>query len=305
MPDNMSTEKRQAEALSAAIDELNSGLPPEDAQTADIAELLLTAKLVKAAAQPAAEPPPAILNHIVEQAAQTITREKRKKRLAWGLAGFSAATAAVLLFAFINLLPPSAPEQQLAKTPQELPAPAAEQPFEPPAITQPPPNLTTPPAKAVTPKTPAKQEPAAPQAAQPQAPRPAQTPPAQPPNTALVPPQSSVPADSGTMLALADRKADAVTIDAAAKIIRQVYRQGAPDEIIITQAPKRAAAARSLPQPPMTMAAPLPNQAAIKAPNRNKVSVTIDNTEVTIEGAASEEELLSLAKTLTRVSIAQ
>jgi hypothetical protein len=45
--------------------------------------------------------------------------------------------------------------------------------------------------------------------------------------------------------------------------------------------------------------------AKIKTPDRNKVTVTIDDKVVTLEGAFSQEELLTLANTLTKVSVAQ
>lgn len=297
--DNTNMEKRQAEALSAAIDALNRGGRPENVQDTELAELVFTASLIKESNKAALAPPPAMLDHLVNQAAHTITREKQKRRLAWGLASLSSAVAAVLLVALLNSIPPSTPDRELAKAPA-VPAPVAEE-VKPPAITVPPPNLTSPPARAETPPSAAKRPTATPQ--------PGKTAPAQtPPEVALVPPKTPVPAASDTMLALANRKADVVTIDAASKSIRQVYRKGAPDEIIITQAPKRPGIMRSMVTPPPAaakQAAPVPGKSGeIKPPNRNKVQVTVDNTEVTLEGAASEEELLNLAKTLTEVSVA-
>ncbi|HWR44920.1 hypothetical protein [Sporomusa sp.] len=308
MQDNANIEKRQAEALSAAIDALNRGVTPEESQEAELKELLLTARLVKDATESPAAPPQAVLDNIVNQAANTINQEKRKKRLAWGFAGLSGAVAAVLLVALLHAMPPSIQEQELAKTP--LPAPATEAP-QPPTIAKTPPNLTSPPAKtqAPVPVLPAKPG-LEPQAVPPETG--AATPPAaaaQPPSVALVPPQSPVPAASETMLALAERKADVVIIDAVSKTIRQVYHQGAPDEIIVTQAPKRQRILRTAPKPPearVKMAAPAPNESVeIKPPDRNKVTVTVDNTEVTLEGTATEEELLNLATTLTKVSVAK
>ncbi len=305
MQDNTNFEKKQAEALSAAIDALNQGTVSEDGQDAELEELILTAKLVKDASQLPERPPQAVLDHIVNQAANTIVREKQKRRLAWGFASLSGAVAAVMLVALLHVVPPVTQEQELAKLPQSVPTPAVEAP-QPSTIAPTPPNLISPPAKE------AEKLPSAatkPPAAEPKPTEPVPVVPAQPPSVALVPPKSPVPAASETMLALADRKADVVTIDAASKIIRQIYRQGAPDEIIITQAPKQQRIMRSAPVPPqakMRMAAPVPNESAdIKPPNKNKVKVTVDNTEVTLEGAASEEELLKLAKTLTEVSVAK
>lgn len=304
MQDNANMDKKQAEALSAAIDALNRDVLPEDCRDGELEELILTATLVKNAGQVPDLPPQAVLDHIVNQAANTIAREKRKKRLTWGFASLSGAAAAVLLVALLNIFPPVSPERELAKAPQTEPAPAAEIP-QPATIAPTPPNLTSPQGTKADTLPPATSQPpaAAPEATETAPPVPDQ------PHVALVPPKSPVPAASDTMLALADRKADVVTIDAATKIIRQIYRQGGPDEIIVTQAPKQQSITRSAPTPPkamMRMAAAVSNESAdIKPPNKNKVKVTVNNTEVTLEGAATEEELLNLAKTLTEVSVAK
>lgn len=297
----MNTEKRQAEALSAAIDALNRGELPADIQDSELAELVFTAGLIKNSSKLQAAPPPEVLDHIVNQAADTIVREKQKKRWTWGFASLSGAVAAVLLVALLNAMPPASQDRELAKAPPSVPSPAEE--VRPPAITVPPPNLTAPPVRTETqPPTAAKQPAATPKAVSPDT-----AAPAAPPEVALVPPQTPVPATSDTMLALADRKADVVTIDAGSRSIRQVYRKGAPDEIIITQAPKRQNTMSSTlaPQAKARKAAPGSNESVeIKPPDRNKVRVTIDDTEVTVEGAASEDELLNLANSLTKVSVA-
>lgn len=297
--DNTNTEKGQAEALSAALDELNQGMTLKNTHEEELVELLRTAQLIKAAAAPPAVPPPAVRNYIVEQAAISIARAKRKKRLTWGVASFvGTAAAAVLLITLLNTLPPTAQEQQLAKSQQSVPAPAVETP-QPSSIVETPANLTVPPAKD---KLQASTTPDFQITAQPESEA------IQEPGTALTVPSPAVPSGEGTMLALADRKADIVTIDAISKTIRQVYHQGAPDEIIITQAPKPTNTLRSVPVPPQVqekMAIPREAITGKLPPNRNKVTVIIDNNEVTLEGATSQEELLSLAKTLTKVSVAR
>ena len=305
MQDNTNIEKRQAEALSDAIDALNKGEQPEKNQDAALAELIRTANIVKNATQPQLVPPPAILDDIVTQAAANIHQNKKKKRLTWGFASLSGAAAAVLLFLFIHTFHPGAPEQQLAKTPEPVPAPVTEAP-QPPTIAKAPPDLITPQEKTRLPAPPVKERrERVNNVGQPETGAPSQE-----PLGALVPPTSTVPADSGTMLALRDRKADVVTIDAASKIIRQVYHQGAPDEIIITQAPKRQTFARAaMPKQAATQfkaSAKSANESSdIKPPNRNKVTVTVEDSEVTLEGSASEDELLNLAKTMTKVSVAK
>ncbi len=305
MQDNSNIEKRQAEALSDAIDALNKGAQPEKSQEAELAELIRTANIVKNAAQPQIIPPRAILDDIVTQAAANINHNKKKKRLTWGFAGLSGAAAAVLLFLFLNVFHPGTQEQQLAKTPEPVPAPVTEAP-QPPMIAKTPPDLITPQEKAEVQAPSVKEE----QAIVNNTVQPETGVPSKEPLVALVPPPSTVPADSSTMLALRDRKADVVTIDAASKIIRQVYHQGAPDEIIITQAPKRQTFARAaMPKQGATQfkaSAKAANESSdIKPPNRNKVTVTVEDSEVTLEGSASEEELLTLAKTMTKVSVAK
>lgn len=295
MQDNANMEKGQAEKLSAAIDGLNQGLLLENTQEEELAELIFTAKLIKAAAEPPVVPP-AVLNHIVEQTVNTIAREKRKKRLTWGLVSLTGTVAAVVLVALLNVVPPISQEQQLAKTP----APAVETP-QPPLIEKKIPEVTI-----SSPKNEIQAPADGTKATVPEQPALEAT---QSPAVDLTVPSVPIPStgDADSMLALADRKADVVTFDAISKTIRQVYRQGAPDEIIITQAPKRTDALRAEPVPPQAQIkmAVRKENADIKLPNRNKVIVTIDNSEVTLEGAVSQEELLNLAHTLTKVNVAR
>jgi len=300
VPDTENKEKRQAELLSAAIDSLNQGLPFDDSQEdEEFAELLSTVSLIKTAAPLA--PPPAVLQHIVEESAQAIAREKRKKRLQRVWAGCTGVAAAAAVAAFLYIMPPTTQELQLAKQPQPVPSPTVEPP-QPAAIAPAPPNLTEPsaaPAEKPAPVVDAKvvmQD---------------ETLPGEPqPSVALGLPTPTTPAKTETMLALADRKADSVTIDSVSNIIRQIYRKGAPDEIILTQAPKRAEVLQSTePTLPGIQAKRAVVKETvdmkIKAPDRNKVTVTVGDKEVTLEGALSREELLKLAATLTDVNIAQ
>ena len=300
MQDSTNMEKRQAEALSAAIDRLNQGLPLESTQEEEITELLRTAKLVKVSAKPSAVPPPAVLNHIVEQAVREIAQKKRKKRVAWGMASFGGMAAAVLLIILLHGMPPATQEPQLAKTPaQTAPTPTTEA-LQSPSIAKTPATLITQPDKVPAPSVETETTVAAQPESEAATPAPSVV-------LALDLPPASIPSASAVMLVLADRKADSVTIDAISKTIRQVYHQGEPDEIIITQAPKRTNEFRSVPISPPVLAKKSIHKEIVASnlPNRNKVTVIIDNNEVTLEGAASQEELLSLAKTLTQVSVAR
>lgn len=284
MTDNTNAEKSQAEALSTAIDALNQGQTPEPAGQAELAELIGLAKLVKAAAEPAL-PPAAVLEHIVEQSAVAINREKRKRRAAWGLLSLTGTAAAVVIAAWLHTVPPVLPEQQSAALPPAATTPAP--------LTVPVP-AALPPAPVVPPADENRQ----PAAAERQAPEPAGS--QLPPAGLNLPAAAGLP-DRDSMLALPGSKADRVTVDAVSKTIRQIYRQGAPDEIIVTQAPSRANLLRAVPREQMKLAA-ADKQTQAK---RNTVTVVIDQLEVTLEGAASETELLQLAQSLTKVPVPQ
>jgi len=296
VPDNDVFEKEQAELLSTAIDALNRGEMQAESQENGLQELLLIAKLVKDVALPPASPPQAVLANIVNQTANTIV-QKKKRRFARGFTGLLGAAAAILLFVFSQTMPPVSPRQELAKMPQ--PAPNAEP--QSPAIDKSPADV----AKDEILASDAVQQATSHES------EPIRQPPAvvQSPAIESAPPLPPVPAASGdTMLVLAERKADMVTIDSVSKVIRQVYNQGAPDEIIVTQAPKRPDALRTAPSPSkprakrtMTFA----NESGLTPPDRNRVTVNVGNSEVTIEGAATEEELLKLVQTLTEVSVAE
>lgn len=298
MQDNY--EEQQAEALSAAIDALNRGAMP-DRPVAGVEELVSIAKVVKDAGLLTDVPPQAVLDNIVRQASNTLVREKQKKRQSWRWAGAAGVAAAVLVAAMLQFMPPVTPERELAKAP---PAPAIELP-QPPAVVPSPQVAALPPATIESPPVvtvpPASRQQAADATVDSAAPAELVT---------LVEPQSPAPTAADTMLALADLTADVVTTDAASKTIRQIYRQGMADEIIVTQAPKQQSMAAP-PRPPQTKmrtAALLPGEStygASKPPDKNKVTVIIDDLEVTLEGAATEAELLSLAERLVEVHVAK
>lgn len=301
VPDNAISEKKQAEALSAAIDRLNQGLPSDNNVTEpELTELLLTARLLKDAAKPSLAPPPAILEHIVEQTADAIVRDKQQRRRRKLVAAWVGAAAAVAAMVFLTVMPPANPPQQLAKTEQLPPVPAVETP-QPPIIASP---VPSPPAAPVEPAPPTDVDVAADLQ-----PSEAGGGIAQPPAAALTLPTVPTPPPGETMLALSDRKADNITIDAVSKMIRQVYYQGTPDEIILTQAPKssdlRRSVAIALPKENKMAAVNQEITAKMKVADRNKVTVIIGDQEVTLEGALSREELLKLADNLTRVSVAK
>jgi len=104
-----------------------------------------------------------------------------------------------------------------------------------------------------------------------------------------------------TPLKIPGQTPDLVVMDQASGTLRQVYRKGTPQEIIIIQRLRpqdaRAAQDKSLPPaPPVTKSSGSKPDDASKI---NVVQVTIGDQEVTIEGRQSKEELLKLAKSLT------
>ena len=109
-------------------------------------------------------------------------------------------------------------------------------------------------------------------------------------------PKEKATADSLVPLKLPGRSPDSITQDSADSI-RQVFNTGTPQELVISQ--------RKLPTGQKN-AAVHSEQAATRdtknysvgPPGPNKLTVTINGQEVTLEGRQSLEELAELAKTL-------
>ncbi|MDR7868823.1 MAG: hypothetical protein RIN56_18675 [Sporomusaceae bacterium] len=294
-------ENEKLTELSAALDALNRGEQPDsgDEETKELAEVALLLKRTG--------PPPAVLAGLVDKLGDELAAKRKRRRL-WLTSGAAGtAAAAMLVFAF-NLGPSAPPPPQLAIPPagsvviESIPAP------------QPATDVAAGAAKADM----AKDGSAA-------AKRPAQT-----ADTAAAsvreaaPPAQDRPvaaaADGGRneqrmMLAKAPEKApekaanklaktpatptaaylawpgrqpDEVTVDKATATIRQVYGRGDAAIVII----QRAA--------PDTAQAAADGAAEVSAAKgkTNRVTVTVKDTVVTVEGNLPEDELEKIARSL-------
>ena len=312
----------KTEDLSAALDRLNSGQTSQS-NDQEISELLEVAVLLRNSDLPA-KPPAHILSASVEQATSGLHAQTKRRRMPWVYSGLLGAAAALLVFFGLHgtpeiqdiaqqtmpaAVPQANPSEKTAPTnttsssdaksdaksaapvaPMEKPRsgplqakPAAPNaPAAPPAAT---PSITPPAAKPPAPVQPVPAEARAERAA--------------PSMKSAIPPaapKEKATADSLVPLKLSGRSPDSITQDSADSI-RQVFNTGTPQELVISQ--------RKLPTGQKN-AAVHSEQAATRdtknysvgPPGPNKLTVTINGQEVTLEGRQSLEELAELAKTL-------
>ena len=312
----------KTEDLSAALDRLNSGQTSQS-NDQEISELLEVAALLRNSDLPA-KPPAHILSASVEQATSGLHAQTKRRRMPWVYSGLLGAAAALLVFFGLHgtpeiqdiaqqtmpaAVPQANPSEKTAPTnttsssdaksdaksaapvaPMEKPRsgplqakPAAPNaPAAPPAAT---PSITPPAAKPPAPVQPVPAEARAERAA--------------PSLKSAIPPvapQEKATADRLVPLKLPGRTPDTITQDSADNI-RQVFNTGTPQELVISQ--------RKLPTGQKN-AAVHSEQAATRdtknysvgPPGPNKLTVTINGQEVTLEGRQSLEELAELAKTL-------
>ena len=304
----------KTEELSAALDRLNSGQTTQS-NDQEISELLEVAALLRNSDLPV-KPPEHILSATIEQAIAGLHAQPKRRRMPWVYSGLLGAAAALLVFFGLHgtpeiqdiaqqTMPAAVPQQPQSSVPAPaMPTPAAkpstaesESPAAVPAKPLPRPQQARPPAAESTP-------PAAAPAAKP--PAPVQPVPAEaraeraaPSLKSAIPPvapQEKATADRLVPLKLPGRTPDTITQDSADNI-RQVFNTGTPQELVISQ--------RKLPTGQKN-AAVHSEQAATRdtknysvgPPGPNKLTVTINGQEVTLEGRQSLEELAELAKTL-------
>ena len=312
----------KTEELSVALDRLNSGQTTQS-NDQEISDLLEVAALLRNSDLPA-KPPAHILSASVEQATSGLHAQTKRRRMPWVYSGLLGAAAALLVFFGLHgtpeiqdiaqqtmpaAVPQANPSEKTAPTnttsssdaksdaksaapvaPMEKPRsgplqakPAAPNaPAAPPAAT---PSITPPAAKPPAPVQPVPAEARAERAA--------------PSLKSAIPPvapQEKATADRLVPLKLPGRTPDTITQDSADNI-RQVFNTGTPQELVISQ--------RKLPTGQKN-AAVHSEQAATRdtknysvgPPGPNKLTVTINGQEVTLEGRQSLEELAELAKTL-------
>ena len=313
---------KTTEELSVALDQLNCGQITESNEQ-EVKDLLEVAVLLRNASLPV-QPPEHLLAASVERAAAGLATQKTSRRNPWLYSGLLGAAAALLVFVGIHGLP-SIQEavQQTTPPPQSAPAsppvsvvkqaPAAEK-IEQPPTAVPAPSSPTPAGRPAT--SPDKQSvagspgvtPASPPAATRQ---PVPTSPveraelaASPSLKSALPPsppaEKSAPTTPASLpaLQLAGRTPDSITKDVASGSVRQVFNAGTPQELVITQ--------RRIPQMEKDGALHSKSQAAPETTRKysavpsslNKLVVTINGQEVTLEGRQTVEELAELAKLL-------
>ena len=313
----------KTEELSVALDRLNSGQTTQS-NDQEISDLLEVAALLRNSDLPA-KPPAHILSASVEQATAGLHAQTKRRRMPWVYSGLLGAAAALLVFFGLHgtpeiqdiaqqtmpaTVPQANPSEKAAPTnttsssdakadtiiaapvaPMEKPRsgplqakPAAPNaPAAPPAAT---PSITPPAAKPPAPVQPVPAEARAERAA--------------PSLKSAIPPvapQEKATADRLVPLKLPGRSPDTITQDSADSI-RQVFNTGTPQELVISQ--------RKLPTG-QKHAAVHSEQAATRdtknysvgPPVPNKLTVTINGQEVTLEGRQSLEELAELAKKLS------
>lgn len=299
-------ENEKLTELSAALDALNRGEQPDsgDEETKELAEVAFLLKR--------SGPPPGVMAGLVDKLGDELAAKKKRRRL-WLTSGAAGtAAAAMLVFAF-NLGPSAPPQPQLAIPPagsvviESIPAP----------------QQATDSAAGIVKADKAKDESAA-------AKRPAQT-----AGTAPAPAREAVPppaqdrpvaaaADGGRneqrmMMAKVSEKApekvaeklakapaapaagnlawpgrqpDEVTVDKATATIRQVYGHG-DAAIVITQGAAPAGAKASA-----YAEADVSKDIGAAKGKTNRVTVTVKDTVVTVEGNLPEDELQKIARSL-------
>ena len=313
----------KTEELSVALDRLNSGQTTQS-NDQEISDLLEVAALLRNSDLPA-KPPAHILSASVEQATAGLHAQTKRRRMPWVYSGLLGAAAALLVFFGLHgtpeiqdiaqqtmpaTVPQANPSEKAAPTnttsssdakadtiiaapvaPMEKPRsgplqakPAAPNaPAAPPAAT---PSITPPAAKPPAPVQPVPAEARAERAA--------------PSMKSAIPPaapKEKATADSLVPLKLPGRSPDSITQDSADSI-RQVFNTGTPQELVISQRKLPTGQKNAAVQSEQAATRDTKNY-SVGPPGPNKLTVTINGQEVTLEGRQSLEELAELAKKLS------
>ena len=290
-----------AEELSAAIDQLNAGQPSVTTDQ-ETAELLAVAALLRNSALPV-KPPEHILSATVERAAAGLAAHKKPSRNPWLYSGLLGAAAALLVFFGLHGTPEI---QEIAQ--QTMPA----------AV----PQAT--PTEKTTPVAPTEKPRSGPPQAKPASPDATSAPPAAAPAAKPAAPVQPVPAEARaeraatslksaippampkekatagdlTALKLPGRTADSITQDSTSGSIRQVFSTGMPQELVITQRKLPAGQKDAAVQSEQAAMPEMARKYSIGPTTVNKVVITINDQEITLEGRQTVEELSALAKRL-------
>ena len=310
----------KTEELSAALDRLNSGQTTQS-NDQEISELLEVAALLRNSDLPA-KPPAHIFSASVEQATAGLNAQPKRRRMPWVYSGLLGAAAALLVFFGLHgtpeiqdiaqqTMPASVPqtnpsektapanttsssdaksdaksEPSVAPTEKPRSGPLQAKPAAPNAPAAPPaatPSITPPAAKPPVPVQPVPAEARAERAA--------------PSLKSAIPPvapKEKATADRLVPLKLPGRSPDTITQDSADSI-RQVFNTGTPQELVISQRKLPTGQKNAAVQSEQAATRDTKNY-SVGPPGPNKLTVTINGQEVTLEGRQSLEELAELAK---------
>ena len=313
----------KTEELSVALDRLNSGQTTQS-NDQEISDLLEVAALLRNSDLPA-KPPAHILSASVEQATAGLHAQTKRRRMPWVYSGLLGAAAALLVFFGLHGTPeiqdiaqqtmpatvpqanpsekaapanttsssdakadtiiaaPVAPMEKPRSGPLQAKPAAPNAPAAPPAAT---PSITPPAAKPPAPVQPVPAEARAERAA--------------PSMKSAIPPaapKEKATADSLVPLKLSGRSPDSITQDSADSI-RQVFNTGTPQELVISQRKLPTGQKNAAVQSEQAATRDTKNY-SVGPPGPNKLTVTINGQEVTLEGRQSLEELAELAKKLS------
>lgn len=320
-------ESNQTEVLSQLLDGLNDG-SRQETEDREAGELLEIAALLKKSGRQ--DIPHSLIAKMADDLAIELGVKKQKRRRKYIYGGLAGTAAAVCLAAFIQFWPQSAgidiaheqpnagmDSQQLASAAGESGKSAAQAVDE--KITQQAPagrNTDSPETAAAgeekTATPPVSSEDQPPQQAilqQPAADQPSS--PAAKAGIAL----STLPDDKNggaeqamaVMLVIPNQKAQTVTIDHIAGMIRQVYHYDGKDEVVITQRRYAGTGKRAQEHSLHAEASVADDGAAtdLAGDHIPSVTVQIDQYEITVAGSKTPEELKKIADSLVVKEIEQ
>lgn len=299
----LSEQEKKQKQLSQAIDALNKGgsypSDPETEELVEVARLIQTSGITDAASKQ-------LMAATVEELAAELSRGRRKRRYIWGFSGVAGAVAAVWMLAILNsaLFMADDPNRSYTQGSPDLTKVVQIQREQTPAGEIAPPAGTAPKQAAA----PDHNKPVAVPEKNAVKPEPAPAPAAENKQTAetrVAVKQQPAAADDKPVALMAEQKTLALkgqqarskTVDAATGEIRQVYSTAA-GEVTLVQPGKGKPAGEIVDTASKSTA--MARTASPKTPAVNKVTVTVDGIEATVEGEQPEAELQKIADTIVK-----
>jgi hypothetical protein len=290
----------KTEELSTALDRLNSGQTIQS-NDQEISELLEVAALLRNSDLPA-KPPAHILSASVEQATAGLHAQTKRRHMPWVYSGLLGAAAALLVFFGLHGTPEI---QDIAQQTMPATVPQAN-----PSEKTAPANPTSssdaksdakssiPVALPEKPRSgPLQAKPTAPVQPVPAEARAERAAPSLKSAIPPVAPKGKATPDSLVPLKLPGRTPDSIAQESADSI-RQVFNAGTPQELVISQRKLTTGQKKAAMQSEQAATKDAKNY-SVGPTGPNKLTVTINGQEVTLEGRQSLEELAELAKKLS------